>query len=123
MNTSNINFERTEGQSNQSLPVSMNVGHHLSARTRGVRAAIAVGLIGSVLVVNPNTGDFIVGEDLGAAVWLPLLGIYPALTALLGFGIAAEFFGKTFSSWRKNRSIQLGRPAKHPMNLAGSARF
>lgn len=106
MSTSNITLERDELPLSQSVPVSMNVGHHLSARMRGVRAAIAVGLIGSVLLVNPNTGDFIIGEDMGAAVWLPLLGIYPGLTALLGFGILAEFFGKTFSSWWENRSIQ-----------------
>lgn len=115
MSTGYINLERDVLPVSQTVPVSMNVGHHLSARMRGLRAAIAVGLIGSVLFVNPNTGDFIVGDDMGAAVWLPLLGIYPGLTALLGFGIFAEFFGRTFSSWWKNRSIHFGRSANKPV--------
>lgn len=122
MSTSNITLERDELLLSQTVPVSMNVGHHLSARMRGVRAAIAVGLIGSVLMVNPNTGNFIVGEDMGAAVWLPLLGIYPGFTALLGFGIIAEFFGKTFSSWWQNRSIQFGRSVSKHAHWAGGAR-
>ncbi|RMD80729.1 MAG: DUF2892 domain-containing protein [Gammaproteobacteria bacterium] len=50
--------------------------HNLNQRERILRAAVAAALIGT---------PFLVEGPVHGLAWLPLLGIYPALTAWLGW--------------------------------------
>ena len=80
-----------------SLPNPYNIG----TIDRVIRYIIGAGLVGSVFYLNPNFALSLAGLEIKLYKLLPLIGIYPAVTAWLGWDPLYQVMRiKSSSHWR-----------------------